>query len=415
VNVFVLPSWYPHRCHPLEGVYIKDQALALGDLRPDWNIVLSLWNQGKNLHSLAHLRRSPACLLETWRERAPRVESLSPNVTTVRRSTPEWSPRLAHGNRAALLAANRRNLDDAVLRHGPVDVLHAHVAFPAGWVARQLARERDLPYVVTEHMGPFPLPSYARADGTLADYIEDPLVDADATIAVGPALAQRLVSFGLPVAEVIPNLIDERLYDPRPRPADGGFVFATICGMERGKGIVDLLRAARRFLDGLVPAGRDRVRFRLGGSGPALDEFREESRRLGLDPWVTWLGLLTREEARREFSACDVFVLPSHHESFGIVFIEAMASGRPSIATRCGGPESILDERTGILVDVSDVPALAAAMGEVFHRPDRFDREEIVRAFHARFGRAAVVDRLEGVYRAAIAHRRGREAGGPPV
>ena len=412
MNVFVLPSWYPHRCFPLEGIYVRDQALALGELRPEGNVVLSLWNQGKNVHSLSHLRRSPGCLVETWLERAPHRETLAPNVVALRRSTPEWSPRFAHGNRAGLLDANRRNLDDAIALHGSIDVLHAHVAFPAGWVAWRLACERDLPFVITEHMGPFPVPVYALADGSLPDFVRDPLVHADATIAVSPALADTMAGFGLERPRTIPNLIDEPRYDPRPRLPDGKFIFATVCGMEHAKGIEDLLRAARRFLDGLTQEERDRVVFRLGGEGPALAAFQEESRRLGLEPWVRWLGLLTREESRAEFRDCDAFVLPSHHESFGIVFIEAMATGRPSIATRAGGPESILDPETGLLVDVGDVPALAAAMEELFRRPERFDRERIRARYLERFGRAATVDRIEEVYGEAMARRRrGKEQG----
>ena len=408
MNVFILPSWYPHRCTPLEGVYVRDQALALGELRPDWSITLSLWNQGQNVHSLIHALRSPACLVGTWLDRVPRLEVMSPNVEAVRRSIPEWSPRLAAGNRAALLAANRHSLDETVARRGRVDVLHAHVAFPAGWIAWRLARERGLPFVITEHMGPFPLPSYATADGGLPDYVRDPLASADATVAVSPALAERMTFFGLEPTAVIPNLIDDARYDSTPRPADGNFVFFTVCGMERTKGILDLLRAIRLFVGGIGSGDADRVRFRLGGEGPALGEFQEESRRLGLEPWVTWLGLLDRATARREFTYADAFVLPSHHESFGIVFIEAMASGRPSIATRCGGPETILDADTGLLVDVGDVGALAEAMTTLFSGRGGFARERIVARFRERFGRASAVDRMEAVYRAAQAAHVGR-------
>jgi glycosyltransferase involved in cell wall biosynthesis len=86
-----------------------------------------------------------------------------------------------------------------------------------------------------------------------------------------------------------------------------------------------------------------------------------------------------------------------------------MATGRPSIATRAGGPETIIDADTGILVDVGDVAALADALKDVFRHPGRFDGETIRARFAARFGRATTVDRLEQTLRRAIARHRGEE------
>ena len=79
---------------------------------------------------------------------------------------------------------------------------------------------------------------------------------------------------------------------------------------------------------------RARVEFRLGGYGPYLRAYQDQCRRLDLDPWVVWLGFLSREEARREFHRCHCYALASHHESFGVVLVEAMASGKPAIFVR---------------------------------------------------------------------------------
>src|SRR5438270_230575 len=64
VNVLVLPSWYPHRCYPVEGLFLRDQALAIGELRPGWNVAIARWGQGRNFVSMAHARHSPRCMLE---------------------------------------------------------------------------------------------------------------------------------------------------------------------------------------------------------------------------------------------------------------------------------------------------------------------------------------------------------------
>ncbi len=405
MNVFVIPSWYPHRCTPLQGIYVRDQALALGELRPEWGVALSLWGQGRGKISAAHLMQSARCIIESLEDWRASEEKLAGNVVAFHEPTLTWTDRFLAGNRSGLLQANRKNLRRAIDRLGRIDILHAHVSYPAGWIAMHLARETGLPYVITEHMGPFPLPIYERSDGSLAPHLRRPLAEADARIAVGPSLADRIAAFGIPRPEVVPNLIDERLYRVLPKAPGTGFAFYTVCGMEPGKGIHDLLEAARLFLDRLTEDEREQVRFRLAGEGSALADLKRAASRLGLDRWVTWLGLVSRDVSRQEFEACDCFVLPSHHESFGIVFIEAMACGKPSIATRCGGPEYILTPETGVLVEIGDRTQLVESMLSIFRDRGRFDPMRIRASFEERFSRAATVDRLESIYRDVLARR----------
>ena len=406
MNLLVIPSWYPHRCYPWEGSFLLEQAEAIAAARPDWQVGLSLWGQGEGFVSSAHLLHSPRCLLDALalrageRERAANlVEFMSPALW--------WPERIAGGNRAALLAANRRSLARAVRRFGSVDVLHAHVAYPAGWLAMRLSEETGIPYVVTEHMGPFPLPVYARRGGRLKDVLRQPLERASARIAVSPMLAKAVAAHGLPEPEFIPNVVDERRYRCAAPADPERFTFFTLCAMDPLKGVSDLLAGAARFLAGLPDGDRARVRFRIAGDGPWLGRHRREARALGLEASLSWLGPLSRERARAEFAACDCFVLTSRHESFGIVFAEAGASGKPVIATRCGGPETIVTPESGLLVEVGDRAAIAGALGTMFAGARNYDAERIRAGIVERYGREAVVSRLEAIYERVRAGRRG--------
>jgi glycosyltransferase involved in cell wall biosynthesis len=404
MNVFVIPSWFPHRCWPLEGIFLREQSIATAELRDGWKVAISRWGQGEGRVSLAHLRRSPRCLIDALRTR--RVDrDVAPNVVELVTPALSWNERFVHGNRERILAANRENLERATRRFGRFDMLHAHVSYPAGWVAMRIAKECGIPYVVTEHMGPFPLGLYQRRDGSLASFIREPLERAGARMAVSPALCERIASFGIEKPEYVPNLIDERLYTIETHHERESFVFFTLGQMELVKGIPDLLRAIRSFLDGLEERDRARVAFRLGGTGHHIDDFRRLGTALGLDPWLAWLGFLSRDEARREFRHCDAYVLASHHESFGVVVVEAIASGKPVVATRCGGPESTVTPDNGILVPVGDPPALAAALRTMFASARGYDATAIRRGFLRQFSRGAVVDRLESIYRRVLARR----------
>jgi glycosyltransferase involved in cell wall biosynthesis len=180
-------------------------------------------------------------------------------------------------------------------------------------------------------------------------------------------------------------------------------VFFTLCSMEPVKGIPDLLKAIRLLIDRLPEGERGGIAFRLGGDGPNRREYQDECHGLGLDPWVTWLGFLPRAQARREFQECDAYVLASRYESFGVVLAEALASGRPLIATRCGGPETIVTPENGLLVPVGRPDELAGALHAMLREAGRYDPRVLREDFMRRFSRPAVVERIEEIYRRAIA------------
>jgi glycosyltransferase involved in cell wall biosynthesis len=405
MNLFIIPSWHPHRCFPWEGSFLVEQGLAIAATRPGWKVGVSLWGQGEGFVSTAHLLKSPRCLFDALALRTGERE-LAPNLVEFMTPALWWPERAFGGNKAALLDANRRNLERAVLRFGPVDVIHAHVSYPAGWLAMKLGAESGIPYVLTEHMGPFPLPVYARRDGRLKSILREPLERAAARLAVGPTLARTIADFGLPQPELIPNLVDERLYRSEPATDSAHFTFFTLCAMDPLKGVSDLLRGAARFIGDLPERDRPRVRFRIAGDGPSLEHHQREARELRLDSCISWLGQLPRERARKEFARCDCFVLTSRHESFGIVFVEAGASGKPVIATRCGGPETIVTPENGVLVGVGDVEGIARALGAMFKGARAYDAEQIRHRTLERYGREAVVSQLEAVYRRVIGARR---------
>jgi glycosyltransferase involved in cell wall biosynthesis len=401
-HLFIIPGWYPHRpCFPFEGLYIREQAEAIGELHPDVDVTLSLWDQGRGEVSLGHLLRSPGCVLRPL-ELEPEETTLAPNLIEQRKPARSWNPRFFAGNRDAILDANRINLDSASARWGRPDVLHAHVSYPAGWVAMQLSRERSIPYVITEHMGPFPLPYYKTDDGSLNPLLRQPLANADATIAVSPALADQIESYGLPRPRFIPNLVNENRYRAEPFRADQPFTFLTLCGMEQAKGIHDLLEAISKLRQRIPPDQWKNVRFRLIGDGPQRTEFQKHAHQLELDPSITW-GLVSREQAPAEFQSCDCYVLPSHRESFGIVLVEALASGRPLIATRCGGPETIVNESNGILVDPKDPEALSRALESMWDRARQYDPRQLREQFLVRYSRPVVVASLVSIYEGLIA------------
>jgi glycosyltransferase involved in cell wall biosynthesis len=113
---------------------------------------------------------------------------------------------------------------------------------------------------------------------------------------------------------------------------------------------------------------------------------------------VYFIGRVDRNEAPKLFSSSHVYVMPSCHESFGIVFAEAIASGLPVIATRCGGPEDIVNEFNGILIDVEDIEGLSKAIEYMFENYNKYDPKIIREDFEKGFSKKAVVSKLLEIY-----------------
>lgn len=398
MNVFVIPSWYPSAASPIAGVFVREQASALAAHRPDWNVVVSCWGHRDGALSL----RSPSESLNAlrWRWYAGGSRWL-PGALLHEVLTPALSWTLAWfgGGAAGLLRATRRNLALTRERFGVVHVMHAHVGFPAGWIAAQLAAETGIPYVLTEHMSPFPFPALRTRAGGLRPELRQAFKAAAATIAVSPSLAAEIRAHGLHCSHVVPNVVDERRFE---RSAGHGsarpFVFFTLGAMAPQKGIDLLLRAFAHW----NPA-RAEVALRIGGGGPQLAAYQRLAAELGVDDRVRWLGAVPPDDAPRHFAACDAFVLASRHETFGVVLAEALMCGKPVIAARSGGPESIVNEANGLLVDVEDVAGLAGAMASLAQRARGFDADAIRADALRRFSRSAVAEQLVQVFDAVLA------------
>jgi len=106
---------------------------------------------------------------------------------------------------------------------------------------------------------------------------------------------------------------------------------------------------------------------------PLRQRIASRAENLGLDGSLVWTGQLSYKALAQLLATYDVFVLPSSHpEPLGIVMLEAMACGKPVVATRQGGPlDVVVDGVTGLLVPPNDPPAMAAAIESLLSSEER--------------------------------------------
>jgi glycosyltransferase involved in cell wall biosynthesis len=390
MNIFIIPSWYPSESQPIGGIFTKEQAEAIADLQPNSNVIVSTW--GHYDGEIPVRRPWNVIKVLNWYRKQPRYRTHQVNgVWEMFTPAISWSRQLPFGGARQLMAANRNNLRMALEQFKQIDIIHAHVSYPAGFIAAQLAKEFDIPYIITEHMSPFPFHSLMKKGKPIPE-IAEAFAKASATVAVSPSLADRVASFGLTRPFVTPNIVDERRFTVGNTRTEK-FIFFTLCGLSEQKGIDHLLQAIA-----LWNPPSDQFEFRIGGDGAKKSYYIEMSTKLGIADRVRWLGFISREIAPEEFKNCHAYVMPSRHETFGIVYAEAIACGKPIIATRCGGPESIVNEINGKLVEIGNVSELAKTMRWMAENHDQYKPQKIRHDFEQRFSRQAVVTQLTTLY-----------------
>lgn len=144
------------------------------------------------------------------------------------------------------------------------------------------------------------------------------------------------------------------------------FVVASLGALAADKGTVDLVEASRLLRDRGVP-------IELVLVGPELSAFRTWMRERGADdwPWVHRPGMIDDEAKRRLLGGMDVLAMPSRTESFGIVYLEAWANGKPVVGAAVGAVREIIDDGAdGLLVPFGQPEALAAALERLYSSPE---------------------------------------------
>jgi glycosyltransferase involved in cell wall biosynthesis len=231
---------------------------------------------------------------------------------------------------------------------------------------------------------------------------------ADLVITVSRYCAERLEElYGVRDAVVVPELIDleawRHLLKANPAAiAPGKFIILSVCRFYPRKRLDILLRAAR-LLRNIIP----KLEIRIVGNGPECGRLRAICRELDLEPVVRWLGDVSMSRLAEEYNRCEVFCLPSVQEGFGIVFLEAMAAGKPTVAARAAAiPELV---RNGLLVEPDNPEALAEAICRLYNDPDlrrsfgvtglqdveQFEMNRVTNRFLAEIARVAPVFRPE--------------------
>jgi glycosyltransferase involved in cell wall biosynthesis len=283
-----------------------------------------------------------------------------------------------------------------------LSLTHAHYAFPTGVLSLIGKKLFGIPYVVTVHGGD--IDKMAAKSERIAGYTRKALQGADAVITVGERLKQEVIGkFGVKEerVHVMSMGVNTEIFQPMPKenarkeldiPSTEKLLLF-VGNMIEAKGVLDLV-------DAFHIVRKDHPEAALHMIGSSKDERFMETlakRLLSNDVRISHQEPLPQNEIAKWIAAADVFVLPSHHEGFGLVALEAMAVGTTVVGTDVGGLTFLLGDEAGILVEAKNPESLAEGLKQALEEAPETRRKIAVEKV-AEHTYDVIAERLTTIY-----------------
>lgn len=371
MRILIIGRGFPTDRYKLNGIFEFDQAKALAKIGHE---VLFL---SVDIRSIRRIRKFGTYEIE-------KEGVLVHNTSFPCGAAPYWVQDYIIGT---LL---RKQYARLVKKYGKPDIIHAH--FPDyGYAAVKELRNTGIPIVITEHE-PLVLENRIRENTYRMECVS--CKAADKIISVSSFLAGQIKDRIGRDSVVIPNMVDaEMFYYNGKKKRTKEFTFVCVAALNPGKRVSFLTEVFADFLK-IFP----QARLFIVGDGLERKKIEKIVLQHKMAGRVFLMGIRSRKEIKEIFDQSDCFVLPSMSETFGCVYIEALASGLPVIATKCGGPEDFVDESNGIMVGVDSREELLQAMQKMIREIGKYNPEEISKAAIDRFSDVAVAKQIEKVY-----------------
>ncbi|MBN1291034.1 MAG: glycosyltransferase family 4 protein [Candidatus Latescibacteria bacterium] len=381
MRIGIVSHLYPCKHEPISGIYVKEELESISGY-VDLVVIAPLPNQ----HWFGEIHK----FVESYGYYVFR-----PFVVAF----PRWFMQPYYPASMAYTLKRHSNLFDGC------SLIHVHTAFPDGVAAVNTFAKR-FPVIVTVHGSDI---NYFAMKPGLSNAITGSLNRASHIICVSKALEQKIKKLGVSTkTSVIPNGIDTKIFSggskenacrklglnmSRKRILYAGN-FVPVKGVEYCiKALPKILKEypdIELILLGAKPGTKDKIRY------------LHVINKAGVGDSVYIHDRVPKEQLPQWFHASDIVVMPSLHEGFGLVAAEALACGRPVVATRSGGPEDIIEDGLGLLVPPRDSSALGDAVIRVLSGKNISGPDKLSDSARRRFSYDGIAQQIVKVYNNTI-------------
>lgn len=274
--------------------------------------------------------------------------------------------------------------------HGKPDLLFAH--YLSNIVLSKAIKEKyDIPLIGMEHWSQINKDNLSKKVYSIGSIGYDAV---DKLLAVSNALKNKIKQHFNIYSDVVYNTIGTEFENnTNNKSKKENFQFVSIGSLFPGKGYDILIKAFAK--SNLASKG---CKLIIIGQGGEEKKLRKLIAGYQLAENILLLGKKTKNEIADYLKESHAFVLASRGETFGVVYIEAMMFGLPVIATKCGGPEEIVNSDNGVLVAKDNVDELSDALVNMYNNIGEYNSELIARQCYERYSPSQFAKRINKIF-----------------
>ncbi|MBS1682688.1 MAG: glycosyltransferase [Bacteroidetes bacterium] len=370
MKLLFLTPWYPDARIKNHGVFVREQAVALGSVHEVVVISAKIDYQNFGLCSYQF------------------TESVFGNVKeyrlVIKRSLPIY-------NQLNYFFISRK-IALKIAKYFQPDVVHGNIGYPGAFWSWLVSNRLRKPLVITEHtFVQNNFRSNVHKQLTLFS-----LRKANAVIAVSNSLASTIEKYAQVKAQVIPNIVEASRFSIEPFPKGKtaiGFV-GGLSSPKHVKGLDTLLRVLSQVKKDFV--------LHVAGDGALMNEYQTRARELSMFEKCKFYGFVDYERIPSFMNQLHFFVNTSRFETFGISIVEAMASGLPVVCFDNGGPGDFVNSSNGILVENQNEEKLKEAIEWMIDNYEGFNREVIRKVMIEKFSREEFIHKMNLFHKTLI-------------
>jgi glycosyltransferase involved in cell wall biosynthesis len=381
-------TWYPSPTNHAEGIFIQRQIELLAEDREYHHIIVQKNNTA--VSAWAHIR----ALLGFYQ---------TVQIGTLKVITIPNESRLYN----IYFWRFRQQIEKWILhclyiKYKPF-LAHLHVVYGFAKEALYLKKKENLPFIVSEHMGPFPFEWISNK----RELIIEPMQQASRVIAVSTAQAKQIETFTGILPVIIPNVVNEQEFYFSPQAIEFinnktlQLVFTGI--YTKAKGGDYLLRVFPEFLK-VYP----KTQLHIVGYATTerLNEIQPLLKQTNIINHVIFHGSLSPEQLNTLYQQCDFYVCSSEWESFGLSVLEGLFTGLPALCTDCGGVSDFINEENGIIIPNDQMElTLLNGMLTLAAGLNTYNRHHIAERVRLHFSRTFVKNQYLSIYQGILNKR----------
>lgn len=374
MKLVILTGWYPNQVVVEDGLSVRNQAKAL-------------WDSGINVSvvSISMMRQYASKgiffpkIRKTFYEELPQY--------SIEGFHPSRNGRLLfeHYNRLVFHPFNRY-----IEEKGLPDLIHVH-NYTTGLAALWLKQKYNIPYIITEHSTSFMddwVPLSHRS------YIEEIFQGAEDVFGVSTALAKAMEQYAGQEVKVLPNFIDTDLFTPTDasKKIHQAPRLITVSTLNKRKQVDILIESMPVILDKLPG-----TTLHIVGYGEEERSLKRLVSKLDLEQHIFFEGPASQLEVAEHLQNSALYVSASRTETFGVVYVEALACGLPVVALDSGGVRDMVEHGVNGYI-VNEEKKIAKYILKALSVYASFDRKQIVENCRRGFGIPSNVERHKNLY-----------------